>query len=259
MFLVLSAALAQEEGTLPWIGSSGVDGFDWGTDDMPLDAVPRPKDLVLPDSAFIGARRQDRPDDLELKAPPGERRFLRYVHGVLVDAWIASERPLDPGILTGYAKPTWTGTVLGPAEDGFYAYGTASSWNVGTRTVLHWHDSGARLDVVASRATPTPQYGIGRPEPLQARGDTRPSATFSGDLKRPSKPYQGLVASCFDQSRKPVNATIVLKLDARGEPSRIRVNADQPALDLDDCVAGALLAFRGAPNFCGTLEMSRFR
>jgi hypothetical protein len=59
--LLLAVALAQDAA---WITPTGVQGFDWGTNDVPLEAVPRARDLVLPDSAYIGANQQDKPDDL---------------------------------------------------------------------------------------------------------------------------------------------------------------------------------------------------
>ncbi|MFZ5476031.1 MAG: hypothetical protein ACOZNI_04590 [Myxococcota bacterium] len=259
MFLLALCALAQEEGTPPWIGALGVEGYAWGTNDVPFDAVPRPKDFVLPDSAFIGASKKDKPDDMELKAPPGERRFLRYAHGVLVDAWLVSEKPVDAGMLVGYKDPDWTGVVLGPGEDGMLAYGLAKSWTLGDRTVLHWKDREGKREVVASRAAPTPQYGIGRPEPLKLPGDTGAAARLSGDLRKAAKDYGGHLAGCFDTSPKPVAAKVLMKFDGRGQPTRIRVSADQPAFDLEDCVAAALMQVVGPPNALASLEMLRFR
>lgn len=254
---LLAVALAQESAL--WITSTGVQGFDWGTNDVPLDAVARPKDLVLPDSAFIGANKQDKPDDLEVKGPSGERHFLRYARGVLVDAWLLSERPLDPLDLVGSVPPEWSGVVLGPAEEGFLAYGVASSWRVGERTLLHWKDRAGHLEVIADRAAPTMQYGIGRPQPLELPGDTGAKATLKGDFAKAARPFAGPLASCFDTSPKPVEALITLKLDGKGEPSRIRVQADQPAFQLEDCVAAALMGVRGSANQVGTVEMRRFR
>ncbi len=251
-------ATAQEEATA-WIRTDGVEGYAWGSDSMPTDGVPRPRDLVLPDSHFIGANKQDRPEDLELKGPPGERRFVRYARGTLVDAWLLAERPLDPFPLTQGEKPAWTGVILGPGEDGFLAYGVASSWTIGARTVLHWKDRLGTREVLVSRAAPTPQYGIGRPSPLQPPGDTGSRPKLTGDFKKEAKPLAGPLGSCFDTSPKPVGATIELRLDARGAPSRIKVSADQPAFDLEDCVAAALLDLRGPANAAGKLELLRFQ
>ncbi|MDP2310483.1 MAG: hypothetical protein Q8P18_30980 [Pseudomonadota bacterium] len=256
---VVPLANAQDDGELGWITQGGVEGYAWESDSMPFDAVPRPRDFVLPDSSFIGANKQDRPEDLEIKAPPGERRFLRYARGQLVDAWWVRTGKLDPGPLVETAKADWTGVVLGPAEDGFLAYGVATSWTVGARTVLHWRDRLGSVQVIASRAAPTLQYGIGRPTPLEKPGDTGSRPTLKGDFRKEARPFVGAVSSCFDTSPKPVGATIELRLDARGQPSRIKVAADQPAFNLEDCVAAALMDLKGAPNAAGKLELLRFQ
>lgn len=259
MLFLIGLASASDDETPLWVGGNGVDGLDWGTANVPLDAVPRPKDINLPDSSYIGRNKQDRPDDMEVGGPPGERRFLRYASGVLVDAWLVSERPLDPARLISYDRPDWTGVILGPADDGFLAYGTASNWTVGGRTLLHWRDRAGALDILVSRAAPTPQYGIGRPRPLEKPGDSGVRVKLSGELKKAAKPFAGSLAGCFDTSPKPVEATIVMKMDGGGVPSRIRVSADQPAFNLEDCVAASLMDVRAAPNFQGTLKMLRFR
>jgi hypothetical protein len=255
--LVVSAAWAQDE--VAWLQADGAGGFTWGTNSVPVDALPRPRDLVLPDSVFIGANKQDRPDDLEVKGPAGERRFLRYARGALVDAWWVKEGRLDPAPLTYGAKPAWTGVVLGPAEDGFLAYGVASSWTLGERTLLHWRDREGKREVLVSRATPTLQYGIGRAAPLERPGDTGSRPRVSGDFRKEVKPYVGSLAGCFDTSPKPVIAKIDLKLDRAGAPSRIRVSADQPAFNLEDCVAAALMDLRGDPGVAGSMELFRMQ
>lgn len=257
--LALATGAGAQDETPTWLGADGVEGYAWGSDSMPLDGVPRPRDLVLPDSAFIGKNKADKPEDLELRGPPGERRFVRYAYGQLVDAWLLREGKLDTGPLVDHQKPEWTGVVLGPGEDGYIAYGTASNWNVGNRTVLHWRDRLGKRELLVSRAVPPPQYGVGRPSPLEKPGDTGANAKLTGDFKKEAKPYVGMLASCFDQSKKPVAATIALRLDAKGQPARVKVAADQPAFELDDCVAGALLDLRGNPNAAGTLELLRFQ
>jgi hypothetical protein len=258
--LVAPFAAAQDDYVPGWIGYEGVEGFAWGSDAMPLDAVPRPRDFILPDSHYIGANKQDKPDDLEIRGPAGERRFVRYARGQLVDAWWVVPGKIEVDPLVSGAKPEWTGVVLGPGEgDGYLAYGVARSWTVGTRTLLHWKDRLGKVEVLASRAQPTLQYGIGRAAPLEPRGDTGAKATITGDFKKEARPYAGQVASCFDTSPKPVIATIALRLDARGQPSRIRITADQPTFDLEDCVAAALMELVGAPNASGTLELMRFQ
>ncbi len=259
LLLASTVARAQDDGAPAWLQSGGVEGYAWGSDAMPLDATPRPRDFVLPDSHYIGATKQERPDDLELKAPPGERRFVRYARGQLVDAWWVSDKRLDPAVLVDGTKPDWTGVVLGPAEEGFLAYGVASSWTVGGRTVLHWKDRLGKREVIASRAAPTPQYGIGRPSPLERPGETRVRAKVTGDLRKEAQPFVGSLSSCFDTSPKPVIATIDLRLDPRGQPSRIKVSSDQPSFNLEDCVAAALMDVKGEPGATGSLELMRFQ
>ena len=211
------------------------------------------------DLSFIGANKQDRPDDLEVKGPTGERRFLRYARGTLVDAWWVKAGHLDPEPLTQGQRAEWTGVVLGPAEDGFLAYGTASSWTIGDRTVLYWKDRAGKAEILVSRAAPTLQYGIGRASPLEVPGDTKSRPRLSGDFKKEARDYVGPLGSCFDTSPKPVGATIELVFDAKGLPSRIKVAADQPAFNLDYCVAAALMKVQATPNAKGTLEMLRFQ
>jgi hypothetical protein len=254
-WLWLHAALAQDE-QFGWLSPAGPGPYVWGTSDVPFDAQPRRKDFFLPDSQVIG---QIPSEDLEIVAPAGEKRFLRYINGGLVDAWWVSTSALDPGPLVGYVKPTWVGTVLGPAEDGYRAYGVGSSWTLYDRTVFHWHDRMGKLDVIASRAIPPPQYGISRAEPLQHPSDTGSKTSLKGEFAKLAKSVRGELASCFDQTRMPVEATIELRLDKNGLPARIRVRADQPAFNLDYCIAGALMDLHGAPNFFGTLSLLRFQ
>lgn len=259
LLLLASVTPARAQEDEPWLGAAGVTGYEWGTSNVPFDAVPRTRDYVLPDSSYIGANKQDRPDDLEVKGPTGERRFLRYARGALVDAWWVKAGKLDPEPLTMGQKAEWTGVVLGPAEQGFLAYGTASSWTIGDRTVLYWKDREGKAEILVSRAAPTLQYGIGRAHPLEVPGDTKARPRLSGDFKKEAKDYVGPLGSCFDTSPKPVGATIELVFDAKGLPSRIKVAADQPAFNLEDCVAAALMEVRAAPNARGTLEMLRFQ
>lgn len=248
-----------------WITPYGAGELDWGTSAVPLEAVPRRKDWYLPDSGFIG---KETPDDLEIPAPPGERRFLRYVAGALVDAWWVSTRPIDPGPLSGYEKPVWTGAVLGPTgitaepppeEEGFLAYGTGRSWAIPGRTVYHWRDRLGQVEVIASRAEPAPQYGVQRAEPLIPPSDSGAKASVRGTFVKLIKRYKGRLATCFDQSRLPINATILMRWDPAGLPARIRVEADQPTFNLEVCVAAALMDVRNTGNAQGSLELMRFR
>lgn len=257
MWLWMMFAMAEDEAG--WLTESGPAGLSWGTDSVPFDGVPRRRDLLLIDSDYLGANKADRPEDLELPAPTGERRIVRYAHGALVDAWWVSEKPLEPGPLVGWAKPEWTGVILGPGEDGFLAYGVASSWTVGDRTVLHWRDKEGKRDVIAARAVPSTLYGITRPAPLKPRGDTGAKASIKGSFKEAAKPLRGELASCLDGTRTPVEMTIELRLDKRGTPSRLKVNSEQPVFSLDDCVAGALLSLQGVPGATGDLVVFRMK
>lgn len=187
--LFASHAFAQDDAP-GWIRSGGIEGYDWGSDAQPIDAVPRPRDYLLPDDSYIGANKQDRPEDLEFKSPvAGERRFVRYARGLLVDAWLVSPTPIDPSPVTGFDKPLWTGTLLGPGEDGWLAYGQARAWKVGERTVLYWKDRLGKREVLVSRAAPTMQYGVGHAEPLEIPGDTGSRPKLSGDFKKEARPY----------------------------------------------------------------------
>ncbi len=257
--LVGGTSARAEEVVWGWLTLSGPEGLAWGTDSVPFDSVPRRRDMLLIDSDYLGANKADRPDDLEIPAPQGERRFLRYAHGALVDAWWVSEQKLEAGPLVGWAKPEWTGIILGPGEDGYLAYGTASSWTVGNRTILHWRDKAGKHDVIAARAIPDTRYGTTRPAPLKPRGDTGAKASIKGSFKQAAKSLRGDLASCLDGTRMPVEMTIQLRLDGRGSPSRIKVDSEQPVFSLDDCVAGALLALQGAPGSSGDLIVFRMK
>ena len=254
MIALALLAWAQEA----WLTPNGAGGYPWGSNDVP-DGVPRPRDIDLPDSGFIGATKAERPEDLELVAPEGERRFVRYVHGVLVDAWWVSTRPLDPAALTVDAIPTWTGAILGPADGGWSAYGKARSWDIGGRTVLHWSARDGSREIIAARALPTPQYGIGRPTPLGAPTERGASPRLTGDLRSVVRDRGEILSGCFLNSPKPVEVHIALAFDASGMPSRVKVSSDQPAFEIQDCVAGALMEVKGAPRTEGALTMTVFR
>ncbi len=265
VFSLLSALTPAASAQDAWITPYGAGALDWGSGSVPLDALPRRKDYYLPDSGFIGKQA---PDDLEIRAPQGERRFLRYVNGALVDAWWVSAAPIDPGPLTGFDKPVWTGTVLGPTglsaepppeEEGFSAFGVGRSWDVPGRTVFHWHDRMGGLDIIASRALPAPQYGVQRAEPMRPPDDSGAKASVKGTFLSLVKRYKGRLASCFDQSRLPINVSILMRWDRSGLPARIRVEADQPTFNLDTCIAGTLMDVRNTANAQGSLELMRFR
>lgn len=252
IWFCLSLAFAQD----PWLTADGAGPYLWGSTTLPSDAVPRRKDFFLPDSGFLGSPP---PNDLQIPGPTGEQRILRYVNGALVDAWWISNTPIDPGPVVGYQKPTWSGMVLGPAEDGFRAYGRASSWDLSDRTFFYWHDQLGKLDILAARAVPPPQYGIRRPTPLEVPTETGSHATITGDFNQLIKDSKGRIASCFDQADMPVDAHVTLKLDHSGLPARLKVDAGQPSLNVEECLAGALLTIRGAPDFMGEIQIKRLR
>jgi hypothetical protein len=240
-----------------WLTPDGAGGFAWGTSDVPEKIIPKRKDYFLPDSGIV---TREAPADWEvLGAPQGERRFMRYFGGVLVDAWLVSTHSLSVDFLSGELAPDWTGVVLGPAEDGYRAYGIGRSWTLSGRTLFHWRDRLGEVEIIASRAIPPPQYGVQRAEPLASPVDSGAKAQFTGLFKPLIKLFQGKIASCFDQVRMPVEATILLRLDGQGMPARIKVDSTQPSFNLDTCVAGAIQDLRGAPNSEGSLEMLRFR
>lgn len=241
-----------------WLTSGGPGGYVWGTTEVPTNIVPKRKDYFLPDSGVVS---REAPVDWEVteRGEATERRFVRYMGGVLVDAWVVSTKAMDLEELTAGIKPDWTGTVLGPADDGFRAFGTGESWTFSDRTLFHWRDRLGKVEVLASRAIPPPQYGVQRAEPLVMPSDTGSKAQFSGAFKSLIKKYKAPLASCFDQSRMPVEATIQLVLDGTGLPARIKVDSTQPSFNLDSCIAGSLQFVRGAPNTAGTLEILRFR
>lgn len=252
LWFLLASAFAQDT----WLTAEGAGPYAWGTTNLPTDAIPRRKDYYLPDSGFLSTPA---PNDLELPAPKGERRILRYVAGVLVDAWQVSTTPLDPGPLVAWQKPAWSGPVMGPADNGYRAYGTGSSWDLPDRTIFYWHDRLAQVDILASRAIPPPQYGIQRAIPLPIPSDTGSKANITGNFMQLIRDSKGRIASCFDQSRMPVKADVNLILDSTGMPARLKVDADQPSFNLDECLAGSLLSVRGAPRFEGLLQITRFR
>lgn len=256
MLLALFYAFAQDLDV--WLNPDGPSGLSWGTAVVPLDAVQRRRDLYLPDSNFLGAAKET-PVDLEITAPLGERRYLRYVQGQLVDAWWLANHALDVTPLVS-GDPSWSGIILGPAlEEGWLAYGVARSWTIGSRTVLHWKDKQGELELIATRAAPTMQYGINRPSPLAPARDTGHKVKISGAFSESARNYTGELASCFDNTRTPVEAVVQLRLDGYGYPARIRVEADQPVTGINECLAGTLLFVQGEPGQSGTMRILRFK
>jgi hypothetical protein len=252
IWLMLSLSLAEE----PWLNSWGAGGMEWGSTNIPTDGVPRRRDFLLPDAGFLSSVD---PVDLELPAPAGEKRIVRYALGALVDAWWVSPTPIDAGALVGYVKPEWTGIVLGPEEAGFAAIGLASSWNLGGRTLFHWRDRMGKYDILASRAVPPPEYGISRAVPIPVPPDSGSRADITGSLRKLVVGEKGRLATCLDQSRMPVRVVVQLRMDKQGLPARIKVEADQPTMNLEECITGSIAHLRGEAGGEGTFELARFR
>lgn len=252
---------AQEEG--PWLTRDGPGALRWGTAEQPLDAVPRPRDFYLPDSGYIGRNSTDRPDDLEITAPAGERRFLRYVGGGLVDAWWVKHGSLPVSEFARIGDVEWEGPLLGPAtgagEDGWRAFGDAISWNLGNRTVLYWKDRASDLEILVSRTVPSGSYAVNRARKLEPGIPSKIKPTIKGDMNRWAKPMAAEISGCFDNSPKPVEAVIEMRWDQMGRAARIRATADQPAVELTDCVAGALGDAPAVPNQAGSFSLLRIR
>ncbi len=256
-----ATASAQDEEA--WLTLYGAGGLTWGSSEQPLDAVPRTRELYLPDAGFIGLTTRDKPDDLEVPAPPGERRFLRYVAGKLVDAWQVSQRPIPVTDFARIGDVEFTGSVLGPAlgkdEDGWMAVGEATSWKIRDRTVLHWKDRVTRLEILISRASPSSGYGVRREVALAPGIPSKVKPTIKGDMNRWVKPRTGEISGCFDNSPKPVEAEVWVRWDAEGRLARIRATADQTAAELTPCVAGAIADLVALPNQEGSFTLLRLR
>ena len=244
-----------------WLEPEGPLPFTWGSNDQPFDGLPRNKTFNLPDSGFIGGGPDDRPDDMELPGPfpDGERRFLRYVGGHLVDAWLVREGPIDITRYEVRGAVEWRGAVLGPGPDNMRAVGDATSFTFGDRTVLHWKDRTSSREVLASRAQPTGSYGVERARPLIVGGIGNRKIQLKGSLKGIAKPVEEVLSGCFNSAPKPVSAQVKASYDRMGRLGLIRVVTDQPSLEVEDCVAGALSKTGAPPLFSGELELFRMQ
>lgn len=260
--LALWCAVVRAEDDV-WLTPNGAGGLAWGTSEQPLDAVPRGRDLYLPDAGFIGLTTKDKPDDLEVPAPPGERRFLRYVGGQLVDAWQLSPRPIPIIEFSRVGDVEFTGPVLGPAtgkgEEGWMAVGDATSWRIRDRTVLHWKDRASSVEILVSRASPSSGYGVRREVALTPGIPSKVKVQLKGDMNRWVKPRMAEISGCFDNSPKPVEAVVWVRWDARGQLSRVRATADQTAAELTPCVAGAIADLTALPSQEGSFSLLRLR
>lgn len=256
--LLLQTAAADED----WLTVNGAGGLAWGTSAQPLDAVPRDRSASpLPDSGFIGGRPGDRPDDLEIPGPhPGaERRYLRYVEGRLVDAWMVRQAPIDTTSLGLQATEAWRGPTLGPGDGRLKGIGDTTSWDHGSLTLLHWRDRMSDREILVVRSRPTGSYGVQRSVPLEPGGSSKARVRIRGSLKTTATPVAGLLSRCFDLAPKPVEARITAVYDDRGRLGRVSVDSDSPALDADKCVVSALIRTTASPRFAGDIELFRLR
>lgn len=257
--LILTSTLALADD--PWLTLDGPGGLRWGTSEQPLDAVPRPRDIYLPDSGYIGRNTKDRPDDLEVPAPQGERRFLRYVDGRLVDAWWFKQGALPVSDFARLGNVEWEGALLGPTltsnEAGWRAFGEATSWQVTGRSALYWKDRMSNLEILASRQAPSGSYAITRAQSLRPGIPSKVKPKIKGDMNRWVQPMTAEISGCFDNSPKPVEAVVKMRWDEKGHPGRIMATADQPAVELTECVAGAISDAPALPNQEGSFSLLR--
>ena len=247
----------------PWLTLDGAGGLSWGTSDQPLDATPRSRDFYLPDAGFVGMNTRDKPDDLEIVGPDGERRFLRYVGGHLVDAWVVRHGSIPVSEFSRIGDVEFEGAVLGPTvtreEQGWRAVGDAISWKVRDRTVLYWKDRASDLEILVSRASPSGAYGVKRETALQPGIPSSVKPSIKGDMNRWVKPRVAELSGCLENSSKPVTATVDVRWDAAGRLSRMRATADQPAAELTACVGGAIADLPALPNQTGSFSVTRVR
>ncbi len=243
-----------------WLSPEGVGGLPWGSRELPAGAERKSRAEYLPDSGYISQQPQ-RPEDYRLPAPAGEQRFVRYADGALVDAWLVRQGPIELGLLTEFARPDWSGVVLGPAsEQGWRTLGEARSWTVGARTLLHWSARMGGTEILASRSQPTSVYAVRRAAPV---GDgAHPSdrtVRLSGSLKGMFKPHADDLSGCLDAAPKPVEATLQVRYDGAGRPGLLRVETDQPSFNVTDCMAGVIEKTRGEAMSEGYLSVYRTR
>ena len=259
LLLLLPLVARAEDGD--WLQRGGAGEYEWGTTNQPYGATPRPRDLFLPDSGYVGRQASDRPEDMEIPGPhpDGERRFLRYVDGRLVDAWVLREGPIDASGLASDGREEWTGAVLGPADDGYRAFGKATSWLVGNRTWLWWRDVGSDREVMVSRATSNGTYAVRHASRLEVGSPGTAHARLKGDLKEWLKPAEDPLSGCLNQAPKPVEATLWVEFDHTGHPARIRSTTDQPSPASVECFAGAVYELKAPPDTKGTLSIIRFQ
>jgi hypothetical protein len=244
-----------------WLTPTGAGGVAWGATDRPEKYARKSRSVFLSDDGFVGRGPADAPDDLEVefRNSIGERRFLRYVDGSLVDAWLLRVGPIDDSYYGAHGTEQFRGAITGPAEDGWVAIGDAISWEVDGRTVLHWRDRLTETEILANRAIPGTRYSASRPEPLQRGGASSAKIGINGDLKKLVKPFSGVLSKCFDMSSKPLRAVVTLKYDRLGRLARVLVDTDSVTYDVESCVAGSLLRTGAAPELEGSFEVYRHK
>ena len=259
LVLALGAALAAEDAA--WLRTDGAGELPWGTNVLPFDAVPRARSSYLPDTGFVGRNPSDRPEDLELTGaqPGGERRFLRYVDGALVDGAVLRPAPIDPTPLVGGAAPAWSGPVLGPGEGPFRLIGEARGWVVDGRTVTHWVARDGRLELLSSRALPGGRYKALAPEVLHPGAPGRAAIKVKGPLAPVIKPVEAQLSGCLDASPLPVEATVEVGFDGKGRAARVRAENLRGEGGVFECVAGALIGVAGAPGSIQAATIIRTR
>ena len=243
----------------PWLQTWGAGGLEWGTSGQPLDIKPRSNAYQLPDSGYVGRNATDKPSDYEVAGPAGERRFLRYVGGQLADAWWVVSGEIDVADYKTSGTEEWNGTVLGPSTDGFRAFGTGTSWLVQGRTVFHWVQRDGSTQILASRALPNGTYNVARAAPLPPDSPTKANAKISGSLAETFKRYEAELSGCFEHAAKPVEATVSVEYDKKGRPARIKVNSDQVAFNVEECVAGVVAHTTAEDGAAGSFKVYRFR
>ena len=244
-----------------WLSLAGVGGQIWGSSEAPISAARRDRRDYLPDSGYIGQNPSDQPSDYELTAPENERRFVRYVNDQLVDAWLVREGIIDLKRLTQAAEPEWAGVILGPAEQaGWRAFGYARSWVIADRTLLHWEDRLGKTEILAFRANPTSGYGVRRAAPVGSgsHASTR-TVRLSGSLKSTFKSHADALSGCLSTAPKPVEARLQIRYDGTGRPGRLRVETDQPAFNVVDCMAGVIESTRQEAFLEGEVVIYRTR
>ena len=156
----------------------------WGASTRPPKYTRTARSMHLVDDGFAGHGPADAPDDLEVeyRNNAGERRFLRYVDGKLVDAWLMRNGPIDDSYFAAHGREQFRGAGR-TGRRCRVAVSDAISWEVDGRTVLHWRDRLTDTKVLANRAVPGGRYSARRPEVL-APGAESAAKMVSGELAR---------------------------------------------------------------------------